>query len=191
MQRLVPLTLLASLLAAAAHAAPRQETATVAGLSQPAEIRIDRWGIAHIYAADRRVAFFLQGYNVARDRLWQVDLWRKRGLGLLARDFGPDYVAQDRAARLFLYRGDMEKEWAAYGAGARDNTEAFVAGINAYIDRCEADRALLPPEFSVMKVHPGRWSPKADVPLWPIEMPGKAGSPAPMPLNSGDAMCTM
>ena len=107
MQRLV--TLSALLLATAAHAAPKQETLSVAGLAQPAEIRIDRWGIAHIYAADTRDAFFLQGYNVARDRLWQVDLWRKRGLGLLAKDFGPDYVAQDRATRLFLYRGDMAR----------------------------------------------------------------------------------
>ncbi len=158
MQRLVPLTLLASLLATAAHAAPRQETATVAGLSQPAEIRIDRWGIAHIYAADKRDAFFLQGYNVARDRLWQVDLWRKRGLGLLACDFGPDYVAQDRAARLFLYRGDMEKEWAAYGAGARDNTEAFVAGINAFIDEIALGKHPLPQEFKIAGTLPDRWS---------------------------------
>jgi Penicillin amidase len=45
--------------------------------------------------------FLLQGYNAARDRLWQIDLWRKRGLGLLAKDFGPDYVAQDRATRFF------------------------------------------------------------------------------------------
>ena len=81
-----------------------------------------------------RDAIFLQGYNAARDRLWQIDLWRKRGLGLLAKDFGPTYVAQDRAARLFLYRGDMDKEWAAYGPDAKSDTEAFVAGVNAYVD---------------------------------------------------------
>lgn len=157
MQRPVSLALLASLLATTAYAAPKQEAATVAGLSKPAEIRIDRWGIAHIYAADKRDAFFLQGYNVARDRLWQVDLWRKRGLGLLARDFGPDYVAQDRAARLFLYRGDMEKEWAAYGAGARYNTEAFVAGINAFIDEIALGKRPLPKEFKLAGTRPDRW----------------------------------
>ena len=101
------------------------------GLAAPAEIKVDRWGIAHIYAASPRDAFFMQGYNAARDRLWQIDLWRKRGLGLLARDFGPAYVAQDRAARLLLYRGDMAAEWAAYGADAKTQTEAFVAGVNA------------------------------------------------------------
>lgn len=156
MQRLV--TLSALLLATAAHAAPKQETLSVAGLAQPAEIRIDRWGIAHIYAADTRDAFFLQGYNVARDRLWQVDLWRKRGLGLLAKDFGPDYVPQDRAARLFLYRGDMAREWNAYGAGAKDNAEAFVAGLNAFVDEIAAGRRPLPAEFKLAGTTPDRWN---------------------------------
>ena len=35
-------------------------------------------------------------------------------------DFGPAYVEQDRAARLFLYRGDMDAEWAAYGPKRED-----------------------------------------------------------------------
>jgi len=104
--------------ASALAAKPPEETRKVAGLSAPAEIRIDRWGVPHIYARSARDAFFVQGYNAARDRLWQIDLWRKRGLGLLARDFGPDFAEQDRAARLFLYRGDMTAEWAAYGADA-------------------------------------------------------------------------
>lgn len=160
MQRLVSAALLAALAASTAHAAPHEEALSVSGLAKPAEIRIDRWGIAHIYAADVRDAFFLQGYNVARDRLWQVDLWRKRGLGLLARDFGPDYVAQDRAARLFLFRGDMEREWAAYGAGAKDNTEAFVAGLNAYVDEIAAGKRPLPREFQIAGTKPDRWSAK-------------------------------
>ena len=74
-----------SVVAGAAHAevttAVRQETAPVRGLGAPAEIIVDRWGIPHIYAASSRDAFFLQGWNAARDRLWQIDLWRKRGLG--------------------------------------------------------------------------------------------------------------
>ena len=82
--------------------AVRQETRTVQGLAQPAEIILDRWGIPHIYAASARDAFFLQGYNAARDRLWQIDLWRKRGLGRLSASLGSAYMAQDRAARLFL-----------------------------------------------------------------------------------------
>ena len=91
---------------------------SVKGLAAPAEIVVDHWGVAHIYAASQRDAFFLQGYNAARDRLWQIDLWRKRGLGLLSKSFGPAYVEQDRAARLFVYRGDMDAANASADARA-------------------------------------------------------------------------
>ncbi|HSG55653.1 MAG TPA: penicillin acylase family protein, partial [Paracoccaceae bacterium] len=76
------------------------------GLAAAATLKIDRWGLAHIRAEGLQDLFFAQGFNAARDRLWQIDLWRKRGLGLLAADFGPGFLMQDRAARLFLYRGD-------------------------------------------------------------------------------------
>ena len=76
---------------------------TIAGLTEPAEIIVDRWGIPHIYAKNEHDVFLAQGFNAARDRLWQIDLWRRRGLGLLSEAFGPSYVAKDRAARLFLY----------------------------------------------------------------------------------------
>ena len=85
-------------------------TYKIAGLKKPAEILVDQWGVPHIYAANQDDAFFVQGFNAARDRLFQIDLWRRRGLGLLAQVFGPAYVQQDRAARLFLYRGDMQRE---------------------------------------------------------------------------------
>ena len=90
-----------------ALSAARQVKTDVAGLKAPAQILVDVWGIPHIYADNEHDLFFLQGFNAARDRLWQIDLWRKRGLGLLAQDFGPAYAEQDKALRLFLYRGDM------------------------------------------------------------------------------------
>ncbi len=113
----------------------------------------------HIRAASQEDAFRVQGFNAARDRLWQLDLWRKRGLGLLAADFGPGYLAQDRAARLFLYRGDMDAEWAAYGhPRTRAIVEAFVAGLNAYVALTAERPDLLPPEFSAMKTRPRPWA---------------------------------
>jgi penicillin amidase len=77
----------------------------VSGPWAPVEILIDRWGVSHVYASSPYDAFFAQGWCAARDRLWQIDLWRRRGLGLLSEVFGPSFVEQDRAARLFLYRG--------------------------------------------------------------------------------------
>jgi penicillin G amidase len=98
---------------------PTESIHQTQGLSAPVAIRIDRWGIAHIKAETQPDAFFAQGWNAARDRLWQIDLWRKRGLGLLSADLGAAYVEKDRATRLFLYRGDIEAEWRCYGPKAR------------------------------------------------------------------------
>jgi penicillin amidase len=133
------------------------ETLRIAGLAQPAEIRLDRWGIPHLRAGSTDDLWFVQGFNAARDRLWQLDIWRKRGLGLLAEELGPGYLAQDRAARLFLYRGDMDAEWAAYGSDSRAIAARFVAGLNAYIALCEAEPTRLPPEFAMLGMRPARW----------------------------------
>ena len=133
------------------------QTIEAPGLGQAVEIIVDEWGIPHIYAASQADAFFAQGFNAARERLWQLDLWRKRGLGLLSESFGPSYVEQDRAARLFLYRGDMQAEWAAYGHDARAWTEAFVAGLNAYVERVLAGAAPTPVEFGLTGSVPALW----------------------------------
>ncbi|MEM9743175.1 MAG: penicillin acylase family protein [Pseudomonadota bacterium] len=129
------------------------------GLTKPATITVDRWGVPHIEAQTHYDAFFVQGFNAARDRLWQIDLWRRRGLGTLSTVFGRDYLDQDRAARLFLYRGDMYREWLAYGSDAKRIATAFTAGINAYIRLTEADPDLLAPEFGLLGYRPERWDP--------------------------------
>ncbi|MDX8533235.1 penicillin acylase family protein [Mesorhizobium sp. VK25A] len=137
-----------------------QEEIAVEGLSSAASIVVDRWGIAHIRAETFLDMFFVQGFNAARDRLWQIDLWRKRGLGLLAADFGPGYLEQDRAARLFLYRGDMQAEWDAYAPDAEAICRHFAAGINAYVELCERQPQRLPPEFAALGTRPAKWQPE-------------------------------
>ncbi len=143
--------------------APASETIQAAGLDAPAEILIDRWGVAHIFAADQDDLFFLQGWNAARDRLWQLDLWRRRGEGRLADVFGPAFIEQDRAARLFLYRGDMHAEWIAYASDTKRIVTSFVAGINAYIELTEREPERLPPEFEALDYQPERWQPETVV----------------------------
>lgn len=136
------------------------ETITIPCLPAEAEILIDRWGIPHISAGTEAGAFFAQGFNAARDRLWQMDTWRKRGLGLLAGDLGPAYVERDQAARLLLYRGAMAPEWAEYGPDAEAWTTAFAAGINAYIDLVGREPARLPLEFRLLGTQPAHWAPE-------------------------------
>ena len=134
------------------------ETIPLPHLRQPAEILIDHWGVPHIYAKNEADLFFAQGFNVARDRLFQIDLWYRRGLGQLAEVFGPAYVEEDKATRLFLYRGDMKKEWEVYGLGTEDMFQQFTAGINAYIDWLDAHRDEMPFEFKYLHYKPVHWT---------------------------------
>lgn len=129
-----------------------------AGLSAPIEIVDDRYGVPHIRAGSIPDAFFGQGYVVARDRLFQIDLSHRRELGRLAEAFGPEFAAHDAAARLFLYRGDPEEELARVPADILACARAYVDGINARIDEILADPALLPLEYVILGVVPLRWS---------------------------------
>jgi penicillin G amidase len=131
----------------------------VTGLQAPAEILTDPWGIPHIYASSTHDAFWTQGFQVARDRLWQIDTWRRRGLGLLAQVWGAEYAEQDRAARLFLFRGDMHAEWLAYASDTKDIATAFTAGINAYVTLTRDDPSRLPLEFRELGYEPALWAP--------------------------------
>lgn len=130
----------------------------VEGINTKAEIIVDKYGVPHIYANDHYDVFFVQGFNAARDRLWQIDLWKRRGLGRLAEIFGDQYLDQDEASRLFTYRGDMYAEWLAYGNDAKRIAESFTAGINAFIELIKTDPGLMPVEFTLLDYQPSRWS---------------------------------
>ena len=149
----------ALLLPLAADAAAPEETLSAPGLSQPVEILKDRWGISHIYAQNEQDLFFAQGYNAARDRLFQLEVWRRQATGTLAEVLGPRELKRDIANRLFLYRGDLTQELNWYHPHGAAIAEAFVRGINAYIDQTAKNPALLSPEFKMLGIKPGKWTP--------------------------------
>ena len=135
------------------------ETLLIPGLSQPVEILKDRWGISHIYAQNEADLFFVQGYNVARDRLFQLELWRRQATGTVAEMLGPKELKRDIGNRLFLYRGDLEQELQWYHPHGPAIIGAFVNGINAYIAETQRHPDLLTPEFKMLGIQPGKWTP--------------------------------
>ncbi|RZS32685.1 penicillin amidase [Herbihabitans rhizosphaerae] len=146
--------------ASGAEEAPDQRIYGVSGLSAPVGMVVDRWGVPHIYATNTQDLYLAQGFNAARDRLFQIDLWRRRGLGELSSVLGEKYVAQDRATRMFLYRGDMRAEWESYGPEAQKAATAFASGINAYLDWLSSNPRAIPEEFTKLGYSPARWRPE-------------------------------
>ncbi len=157
----LPLACLALALTSPALGGP--ETLAVSGLAEPVEILRDRWGIAHIYARTEADLFFAQGYNAARDRLFQLELWRRQATGTLAEIQGPRALPNDAGARLLRFRGAMGPELSHYHPRGVEIVGAFVRGINAYIEATERDPSLLPVEFRALGLRPGRWTPEVVV----------------------------
>ena len=54
------------------------------GLKEPVEVIRDRWGVPHIYARNLHDLWFAQGYVVASERLFQLDLMFRLSTGRLA-----------------------------------------------------------------------------------------------------------
>jgi penicillin amidase len=139
--------------------ATRNDTLRTPGLHAPVEIVRDSNGIAHITAKDEHDLFFAQGWSAARDRLFQLELWRRQATGTMAEALGPRWAARDRAGRLFAYRGDMARELASYHPRGAAIVQAFVDGVNARVAQVQRDPSLLPPDLRRLGIRPGRWTP--------------------------------
>src|SRR4029078_8160111 len=57
--------------------APIDVTIRVPGLSADVQVMRDTWGVPHIYAQSTDDLFFAQGYVMAQERLWQLEMWRR------------------------------------------------------------------------------------------------------------------
>lgn len=139
-----------------------QDTATldVPGLERPVEILVDRWGISHIYAETEHDLFFAQGWNAARDRLFQLELWRRQATGTVAEILGARELERDVGTRLFMFRRDLEQELSHYHPRGVEIVGAYVDGINAYVQATRDRPDLLPLEFRLLGIEPGFWTPE-------------------------------
>ena len=138
---------------------PAPTTLQAPGLSQPVEIIRDRWGINHIYAQNEGDLFFAQGYAAAKDRLFQFEIWRRQATGTVAEMLGRRELRRDIGARLHMFRGDLDADLSRYHPRGKQIVEAYVRGVNAYIAETERNPALLPLEFKMLGITPGRWTP--------------------------------
>ena len=155
---LVLLALVISTFWAPLSTAAQTTTLQVDGLAEPVEILVDRWGIPHIYSQTEEDLFFAQGFNAARDRLFQLEMWRRQVTGTVSELLGPRTLDKDIGARLLRYRGDLEQELNHYHERGTAIFGAFVRGVNAYIALTEQEPELLPIEFRLLGAKPGKWT---------------------------------
>ena len=127
---------------------------TVRGLDGPVRVVRDRWGIPHIKATSLHDAFFGQGYCIAQDRLFQLELRRRQARGTAAAFINKGFLAQDRMNRRTGFQRLAEREWAAQSAEARQVLQAYAEGVNAALDTQPR-----PFEFELLDHDMEPWSP--------------------------------
>jgi penicillin amidase len=128
---------------------------TVPGLAAAATVFRDEWGIPHIRTGSAHDAHFALGFVHAQDRLFQMDLTRRRALGRAAEWLGPAAAASDVLCRRLGMEAACRRDYAALGGEARLMLERYAAGVNAYL----AADGPLPVEYGLLGATPEPWAP--------------------------------
>src|SRR6476646_7497256 len=79
------------------------QTVIIGDLKAEVTVRRDGRDIPYIEAKNDADLYFMQGYQTARDRLWQMDLMRRLARGETAEIFGNAALDQDKRWRRFNF----------------------------------------------------------------------------------------
>ena len=96
----------------------------------------DTLGITHVYGESDLDAFYGDGYAQARDRLWQMEMNRRRALGTQSEILGAAALPDDKKSRTLGFGRLGEADAALLAATRPDDyrlAEAWAAGVNARI----------------------------------------------------------
>ena len=129
---------------------------TIGGLKDGVIVDRDQWGRPWIRAKSLPDVVTAQGYVMAQDRLWQMDLLRRASGGNLAEIFGDVALNFDRENRTLGMRQAAERAVTDSSPEIRGLLEAYARGVNDNI----AERGKkLPIEFVALGYTPRPWTP--------------------------------
>ncbi len=113
----------------------------------------DQFGVPLIRAKSRQDAFMTLGYLTARDRLFQMDLLRRRSSGRLAEIFGEPALKIDSNQRILGFERVAKKVATQLPPNQKDVLQAYVEGVNHFI----AQQTVFPFEFLALQYQPEPW----------------------------------
>lgn len=128
------------------------ESFSLAGLSDEVHVVRTEANIPHIYAKNRRDLARVEGFVIARERYFMMDLARRLGQGRVSELLGDSALATDQE-----WRG----EGAAYIADRIadgltpelvEYLDAFAAGVNEYVARVQASELPAPSELQLASI---------------------------------------
>ena len=126
------------------------------GLRAEVTVERDNWGVPHIRASSAEDLAEAQGYVLAQDRLWQMDLLRRAARGQLSEVLGPATLSIDKDFRKLNFGRAAETDWGMMSPDVRTILEAYARGVNSFI---EQHSRHLPIEFTLLHYKPQPWQP--------------------------------
>jgi penicillin G amidase len=127
------------------------------GLGAPVEFLFDAQAVPHIYSRDSDDAWTAVGFLHGRERLWQMEVYRRATGGRLSEMFGPATVRADKRFIAMGLRRAAAAEWQTATPEVRRAIEHYAAGVNAAI--AAMGRWQRPPEFLMLGLTPEPWTP--------------------------------
>lgn len=124
----------------------RSGTHTLLSLGSPVSVKFDNFGVPHIVARDRNDAFVALGYVTSQDRLFQLDLLRRKSAGRLSEIFGAALIKDDRWARTMGFPRLAQMVFSRLPEEQRKALSAYAGGVN----QAMRDAWALPWEFMVL-----------------------------------------
>jgi penicillin G amidase len=131
-------------------------TVALAGLQKEVTVERDLWGVPHIRANSVEDLAEAQGYVMAQDRLWQMDLLRRVARGQLSEILGKSTLAIDKDFRTLQFGRAAERDLGLMDKDSRAIMDAYARGVNRFI---EQNVNRLPLEFSLLNYKPQPWQP--------------------------------
>ncbi|MBI3132677.1 MAG: penicillin acylase family protein [Acidobacteria bacterium] len=135
---------------------PDFEVPHLAGLKGIVEVRVDSRGVPTIMAQELLDAIRVQGYLMARERMFQMELQRRAAGGELAEIAGAAALPLDRIHRTYGFAQVAEAAVAQLSREDGEALEALSEGVNAFITSHEGRWGL---EFRLMGFKPRPWTP--------------------------------
>lgn len=93
------------------------------------EVRLDEYGVPHLYGQSEADLAYGLGVMHGRDRAFQIMLFIHAGQGRLTEIFGPDFLAIDRDNRTVLAH-NVDEQLASATERDREIVTAYTAGLN-------------------------------------------------------------
>jgi len=131
-------------------------SASLPGLQQEVTVGRDGWGVPHIRAATVEDLAEAQGYVMAQDRLWQMDLLRRAARGQLSEILGARTLKIDESFRTYGFARAAERDATLFDSESRKVMDAYARGVNQFI---EQHKKNLPLEFLLLHYEPKPWQP--------------------------------